>query len=92
MMVIFGGRSSDQAAYHMGVDYYSNKVSYYNTLTSTWYTPDIRPPVPSGRRSHSALALENGKMLIFGGEEFFPQYYRENFILKNMEFCNIGLR
>ena len=26
MMVIFGGRSSDQSAYHMELDYYSNKV------------------------------------------------------------------
>lgn len=67
MMVIFGGRSSDQSPYQMELDYYSNKVAYYNTLTSTWSTPDIRAPVPSGRRSHSALALENGKVLIFGG-------------------------
>ena len=43
------------------------KVACYNTLTSTWATPDIRAPVPSGRRSHSALALENGKILMFGG-------------------------
>jgi len=66
IMVIYGGRSSDQT-HHLGTDWYSNKVSYYNTLTSTWYSPDIRPPLPSGRRSHSALSLDNGKMLIFGG-------------------------
>ena len=33
LMVIYGGRSSDQAEYqyHVGPDYYSNKVSCYNT-------------------------------------------------------------
>ena len=66
MMVIYGGRSSDQV-HNLGPDYYSNKVSYYNTTTSTWYSPDIRPPLPSGRRSHSALCLDNGKLVIFGG-------------------------
>jgi len=69
LMVIYGGRSSDQAEYqyHVGPDYYSNKVSYYNTASSTWHTPDIRPPLPSGRRSHSALSLDCGRLLIFGG-------------------------
>ena len=65
-MLIFGGRSSDNA-YNLATDYYSNKVSYYNTTSGTWYCPNVSPPLPSGRRSHSALALDNGKVLIFGG-------------------------
>ena len=76
MMVIYGGRSSDQV-HNLGPDYYSNKVSYYNTTTSTWHTPDIRPPLPSGRRSHSALCLDNGKLVIFGGYN--------GYILKNIK-------
>jgi len=68
MMVIFGGRSTDQSSYHnLGRDFYSNKVSCYNSLTSTWSSPDILYPLPSGRRSHSAVSLENGKILMFGG-------------------------
>ena len=37
LMVIYGGRSSDQAEYqyHVGPDYYSNKVSYHSTA-SNW--------------------------------------------------------
>lgn len=66
MMLIFGGRSSDNA-YNLVTDYYSNKVSYYNTSTGTWYSPGVSPPLPSGRRSHSAIGLDNGKVLIFGG-------------------------
>ena len=31
-----------------------------------WLTPHIPPPLPSGRRSHSALCLDNN-LLIFGG-------------------------
>ena len=76
-MVIYGGRSSDQV-HNLGPDYYSNKVSYYNTTTSTWHTPDIRPPLPSGRRSHSALCLDNGKLVIFGGYN--------GYILKTLKF------
>jgi len=69
LMVIFGGRSDltgGQWQLNMGPDYYSNKVSYFDTTTSTWYSPAIHPPLPSGRRSHSALHL-GGKLLIFGG-------------------------
>ena len=72
MMVIFGGRSDLTTGAHwqvnnLGPDYYSNKVSYYDSLTSTWHSPDISPPLPSGRRSHSAVGLSQGKLLIFGG-------------------------
>ena len=70
MMVIYGGRSSHEAGqlHHLGTDYYSNKVAFYNTSTSTWLCPEIRNcPLPSGRRSHSALSLDNGNLLIFGG-------------------------
>ena len=71
LMIIFGGRSDLtggqwQPPVNMGPDYYSNKVSYFDTATSTWHSPAIHQPLPSGRRSHSATNLE-GKMLIFGG-------------------------
>jgi len=66
LMLIYGGRSSDNA-YNMVTDFYSNKITYYDTEFSTWCSPSVQPPLPSGRRSHSALALDNGKMLIFGG-------------------------
>ena len=71
LMIIFGGRSDLtggqwQPPVNLGPDYYSNKVSYFDTATSTWHSPAIHQPLPSGRRSHSAINLE-GKMLIFGG-------------------------
>eukprot|EP00092_Neocalanus_flemingeri_P007660 GFUD01008272.1.p1 GENE.GFUD01008272.1~~GFUD01008272.1.p1 ORF type:complete len:401 (-),score=117.36 GFUD01008272.1:98-1300(-) len=69
LMVIFGGRSDltgGQWQVNMGPDYYSNKVSYFDTTTSTWHSPAINPPLPSGRRSHSAINMM-GKLLIFGG-------------------------
>jgi len=71
LMIIFGGRSDLtggqwQPPVDMGPDYYSNKVSYFDTVTSSWHSPAIQPPLPSGRRSHSAINL-NGKVLIFGG-------------------------
>jgi len=70
LMVIFGGRSDltggQWQPVNMGPDYYSNKVSYFDTTTSTWHSPVINPPLPSGRRSHSAIKMQ-GKLLIFGG-------------------------
>ena len=44
-MVIFGGRSDLTTGAHwqvnnLGPDYYSNKVSYYDTVTSSWHSPD----------------------------------------------------
>jgi len=70
-MYIFGGRSDLtggqwQLNVNMGPDYYSNKVCYFDTLTFTWHNPTLEPPLPSGRRSHSAINLD-GKLLIFGG-------------------------
>ena len=56
LMVIFGGGGS-----------YSNKVSYFDTNTSTWHSPAIHQPMPSGRGQHSAISLGMGKMLVFGG-------------------------
>jgi len=72
MMVIFGGRSdlttgAQWQVNNLGPDYYSNKVSYYDTVTSTWHSPEVTPPLPTGRRSHSAVGLSQGKLLIFGG-------------------------
>ena len=72
MMVIFGGRSDLTTGAHwqvnaLGPDYYSNKVSYYDTVTSTWHSPGVSPPLPTGRRSHSAVGLSQDKLLIFGG-------------------------
>ena len=72
MMVIFGGRSDQNTGApfpvnNFGPDYYSNKVSFYDTVSSTWHSPMVQPPLPTGRRSHSAVSLSQGKLLIFGG-------------------------
>jgi len=74
LMVIFGGRSDFSTGGqwapqppHFGPDYYSNRVSYYDTATSTWYSPNIVGPQPEGRRSHSAVSLQSGRLIIFGG-------------------------
>lgn len=67
-MFIFGGRSSnsnDLLAFNQD-EIYSDKLSFLDTNTLTWHTPNILPPNPSGRRSHSAINLD-GKLLIFGG-------------------------
>lgn len=65
-MFIFGGRSDLSGIGNFGPDYYSNKVCYLDTLSLRWHNPSIHPPLPTGRRSHSALNLD-GKLLIFGG-------------------------
>jgi hypothetical protein len=41
-------------------------VCYLDTVTLHWHSPITHPPLPIGRRSHSALNLD-GKLLIFGG-------------------------
>ena len=93
-----GGQWAPQPP-HFGPDYYrwgpgpglcsylcccSNRVSYYDTATSTWYSPNIVGPQvvvisvltntelncavqPEGRRSHSAVSLQSGRLIIFGG-------------------------
>jgi len=63
-MYIFGGRSTTMT--HPRQDFYSNKVCYLDTSTNTWHLPHIPTPAPSGRRSHSALSIDN-RILIFGG-------------------------
>jgi len=88
MMVIYGGRSSHEAGqlHHLGTDYYSNKVAFYNTSTSTWLCPEIRNcPLPSGRRSHSALSLDNGNLLIFGGYNGRTKEHKNDLWLLNTD-------
>jgi N-acetylneuraminic acid mutarotase len=66
-MYIFGGRSTLSAhGFDMGQDVYSHKVCYLDTVTFTWHMPRIQTPAPAGRRSHSALSINNN-ILIFGG-------------------------
>jgi len=89
LMIIYGGRSDLtggqwQPAVNMGPDYYSNKVSYFDTVTSTWHSPAIHQPLPSGRRSHSAINLE-GKMLIFGGYNGRTKEHKDDLWLLDTE-------
>ena len=65
MMVIFGGRSSDQSAYHMELDYYSNKVMTVMVIMmiimmviTRWpaTTPSPLPGQPPTSRPPSPLA------------------------------------
>jgi len=90
LMVIFGGRSDLtggqwQPPVNMGPDYYSNKVSYFDTDTSTWHSPAIHQPLPSGRRSHSAISLGTGKMLIFGGYNGRTKEHKDDLWLLDTE-------
>eukprot|EP00088_Acartia_fossae_P008534 TRINITY_DN14086_c0_g1_i3.p1 TRINITY_DN14086_c0_g1~~TRINITY_DN14086_c0_g1_i3.p1 ORF type:complete len:430 (-),score=43.45 TRINITY_DN14086_c0_g1_i3:185-1372(-) len=64
-MFIFGGRSTLTTG-NMYDDIYSNKVCYLDTTTFTWHTPTLTQPAPQGRRSHSAISMDN-RILIFGG-------------------------
>jgi len=89
LMLIFGGRSDLtggqwQPPVNMGPDYYSNKVSYFDTATSTWHSPAIHQPLPSGRRSHSALNL-GGKLLIFGGYNGRTKEHKDDLWLLDTE-------
>lgn len=89
LMFIFGGRSDltgGQWQLNMGPDYYSNKVCYFDTTTFTWHNPSIEPPLPSGRRSHSAINL-NGKLLIFGGYNGRTKEHKNDLWLLDPEDC-----
>ena len=47
-------------------DWLFDLFSTQDISRNLWVTPDIEAPCPSGRRSHSAICL-NDKLLIFGG-------------------------
>jgi len=69
-MYIFGGRCDQQFGnwphHGQSTEYYPNAVSYLDVKRNMWVTPDILSPLPSGRRSHSAISLDD-TLLIFGG-------------------------
>jgi len=67
-MYIFGGRCDNGQWPGAGqsTEYYPDSVSYLDIKQNRWITPDIQAPYPSGRRSHSAICLNN-TLLIFGG-------------------------
>jgi len=48
---------------------YNNETFTYNILTKIWKKINIKNPdtIPSGRAAHSACAIGEGKMAIYGG-------------------------
>merc|ERR1711894_533633 len=67
-MYVFGGRcdNGNWPAQGQSTEYYPDTVSYLDIKSNKWITPHIPHPLPSGRRSHSALNLNN-TLLVFGG-------------------------
>lgn len=67
-MYVFGGRCDNGhwPGPQQNTEYYPNSVSYLDVKRKIWNTPHIPPPLPSGRRSHSAINLNNN-LVIFGG-------------------------
>ncbi|KAJ1521454.1 hypothetical protein ONE63_003122 [Megalurothrips usitatus] len=81
-MFVFGGRSDSVSALHSENDEYCPDIVYFDTDTHTWHKPVATGDIPSGRRSHSAFAI-NGKLYIWGGysgvtDEYFNDLYEFN--------------
>lgn len=67
-MYIFGGRSTtlEDVMYVPISEFYCNKIMYLNTKSMKWEMPNTLGQIPCGRRSHSAVVL-NDELYIIGG-------------------------
>lgn len=66
-MFIFGGRSDNGDFNGLNTEFYSDRLVYLDLNTLRWEKPHLNHPRPIGRRSHSAVALDEHRLLIFGG-------------------------
>jgi N-acetylneuraminic acid mutarotase len=56
--VVFGGQEDSSA---------KNDVFIFDTVAETWTMPKVLGTPPSPRFAHSAVLLEGGRILIYGG-------------------------